>query len=364
MTVYHCTDNFETSSKTYYTTVYDLLRLDARRRNAKYLLYRTTNVKDSDSLDLVGYNFKSHSVANFENKCMLTFSLGTFKVIQPSTTQYVRALHPIVTLAKITSMLREFIEQVDLDLITKDLLIGAFRCDEYVEIGLLHTLHCSGNDGLSLSPFVLHADNYFVSDTNRRHSSSARLPSYQNFSFCAIQYADNEVVVSRIMAIISLVRESPMVMKEERFLLLVMRLQPFKATNTAQVFPFTSLKYKFSRDYGYELDLVELSSFHTPVCVFESPTHDFETMTNISTDTTFYQIPTTRLLNTEPVVSYAQLQAMREECDITPNNTRNVYLTDEELKDILECYQSNTILAKDYVVDYCEGSDSDYSESF
>ena len=104
--------------------------------------------------------------------------------------------------------------------------------------------------------------------------------------------------------------------------------------------------------------------FHTPVCVFESPTHDFETMTNISTDTTFYQIPTTRLLNTEPVVSYAQLQAMREECDVTPNNTRNVYLTDEELKDILECYQSNMTIAKDSVVDYFEGSDSDYSESF
>jgi hypothetical protein len=260
-------------------------------------------------------------------------------------------------------MLREFIEQVDLDLITKDLLIGAFRCDEYVEIGLLNTLHCSGNDGLSLSSFVLHSDNYFVSDTIRCHGSSNRSPPNQNFSFCAIQYADNEIVVVRIMAIISLASILPTAIKEERFLLLVMHLQPFKSTNTAQVFPFTSLKYKFSRDYGYELDFVEMSSFHTPVCVFESPMHVFETMTTISPDTTFYQIPTTRLLSTEPVVSYAQLQAMREECDIT-NNTSAVYLTDEELKEVLECFQGNTTLAKDSAVEYYEGSDSDCSESF
>ena len=155
MTVYHCTDNFESSSKTYSTTAYDLLRLDAHRRNAKYLLYRTTNVNDFDSLDLVGYNFKSHSVANFENKCMLTFSLGTFKVIQPSTTQYVRALHPIVTLTKLTSMLQELIEQIDLDLMTKDLPIRAFKRDKDVELGLLHSLNCSGNDGPSLVSFCL-----------------------------------------------------------------------------------------------------------------------------------------------------------------------------------------------------------------
>ena len=328
------------------------------------MLYRTNRGHDGDSSIPVGYVFKSHSVANFEEKCMLTIALETFKLVKAPTTQYIRALHPIVTLAKLTSMLREFIEQKDLDMMTKDLLNGAFKSDEDVELGLLHSLHCSGNDGLSLGHFVLHADNYFVSDSSRCHGSSARSPSYQNFSFCAIQYADNDIVVARIMAIISLVRVLPTAIKEERFLLLVMRLQPFKANNTAQVFPFTSLKYKFSRDYGYELDLVELSSFHTPVCVFEAPTHTFETMTTISTDTTFYQIPTTRLLSTEPVVSYAQLQAMREESNITSSNISAVYLTDEELKDILECFQGTTALAKDSVVDYFEGSDSDYSESF
>jgi hypothetical protein len=294
---------------------------------------------------------------------MLTFALGTLKLVKPSTNQYIRALHPIVTLAKLTSLLREFIDQIDLDVVTKDLLTRVFKSDKCVELGILHSLHCSGNDGLSLGHFVLHSDNYFVSDTIRCHGSSNRSPPNQNFSFCAIQYADNEIVVARIMAIISLASILPTAIKEERFLLLVMHLQPFKSTNTAQVFPFTSLKYKFSRDYGYKLDLVEMSSFHTPVCVFESPMHVFETMTTISPDTTFYQIPTTRLLSTEPVVSYAQLQAMREECDIT-NNTSAVYLTDEELKEVLECFQGNTTLAKDSAVEYYEGSDSDCSESF
>ena len=294
---------------------------------------------------------------------MLTFALGTLKLVKASTTQYIGALHPIVTLAKLTSLLREFIDQIDLDVMTKDLLSRVFKSDKFVELGILHSLHCSGNDGLSLGHFVLHSDNYFVSDTIRCHGSSNRSPPNQNFSFCAIQYADNEIVVARIMAIISLASILPTAIKEERFLLLVMHLQPFKSTNTAQVFPFTSLKYKFSRDYGYKLDLVEMSSFHTPVCVFESPMHVFETMTTISPDTTFYQIPTTRLLSTEPVVSYAQLQAMREECDIT-NNTSAVYLTDEELKEVLECFQGNTTLAKDSAVEYYEGSDSDCSESF
>ena len=302
-------------------------------------------------------------MANFEDKCMLTLALGTLKLVKASTTQYIRALHPIVTLAKLTSLLREFIDQIDLDVMTKDLLSRVFKSDKFVELGILHSLHCSGNDGLSLGHFVLHSDNYFVSDTIRCHGSSNRSPPNQNFSFCAIQYADNEIVVARIMAIISLVSILPTAIKEERFLLLVMRLQPFKSTNTVPVFPFTSLKYKFSRDYGYKLDLVEMSSFHTPVCVFESPMHVFETMTTISPDTTFYQIPTTRLLSTEPVVSYAQLQAMREECDIT-NNTSAVYLTDEELKEVLECFQGNTTLAKDSAVEYYEGSDSDCSESF
>ena len=302
-------------------------------------------------------------MANFADKCMLTLALGTFKLVKASTTQYIRALHPIVTLAKLTSLLREFIDQIDLDVMTKDLLSRVFKSDKFVELGILHSLHCSGNDGLSLGHFVLHSDNYFVSDTIRCHGSSNRSPPNQNFSFCAIQYADNEIVVARIMAIISLASILPTAIKEERFLLLVMHLQPFKSTNTAQVFPFTSLKYKFSRDYGYKLDLVEMSSFHTPVCVFESPMHVFETMTTISPDTTFYQIPTTRLLSTEPVVSYAQLQAMREECDIT-NNTSAVYLTDEELKEVLECFQGNTTLAKDSAVEYYEGSDSDCSESF
>ena len=300
-------------------------------------------------------------MANFEDKCMLTLALGTLKLVKASTTQYIRALHPIVTLAKLTSLLREFIDQIDLDVMTKDLLSRVFKSDKFVELGILHSLHCSGNDGLSLGHFVLHSDNYFVSDTIRCHGSSNRSPPNQNFSFCAIQYADNKIVVARIMAIICLVSTLPTAIKEKRFLLLVMRLQPFKSTNTAQVFPFTSLKYKFSRDYGYELDLVEMSSFHTPVCVFESPMHVFETMTTISPDTTFYQIPTTRLLSTEPVVSYAQLQAMREECDIT-NNTSAVYLTDEELKEVLECFRGNTTLAKDSAVEYYEGSDSDCSE--
>jgi len=294
---------------------------------------------------------------------MLTFALGTLKLVKPSTNQYIRALHPIVTLAKLTSLLREFIDQIDIDVVTKDLLTRVFKSDKCVELGILHSLHCSGNDGLSLGHFVLHSDNYFVSDTIRCHGSSNRSPPNQNFSFCAIQYADNEIVVARIMAIISLASILPTAIKDERFLLLVMHLQPFKSTNTAQVFPFTSLKYKFSRDYGYKLDLVEMSSFHTPVCVFESPMHVFETMTTISPDTTFYQIPTTRLLSTEPVVSYAQLQAMREECDITYNKSA-VYLTDEELKEVLECYQSNTTLATDSAVEYYEGSDSDCSESF
>ena len=302
-------------------------------------------------------------MANFEDKCMLTLALGTLKLVKASTTQYIRALHPIVTLAKLTSLLREFIDQIDLDVMTKDLLSRVFKSDKFVELGILHSLHCSGNDGLSLGHFVLHSDNYFVSDTIRCHGSSNRSPPNQNFSFCAIQYADNEIVVARIMAIISLASILPTAIKEERFLLLVMHLQPFKSTNTAQVFPFTSLKYKFSRDYGYKLDLVEMSSFHTPVCVFETPMHVFETMTTISPDTTFYQIPTTRLLSTEPVVSYAQLQAMREECDIT-NNTSAVYLTDEELKEVLECFRGNTTLAKDSVIEYYEGSDSDCSESF
>ena len=302
-------------------------------------------------------------MANFEDKCMLTLALGTLKLVKASTTQYIRALHPIVTLAKLTSLLREFIDQIDLDVMTKDLLSRVFKSDKFVELGILHSLHCSGNDGLALCHFVLHSDNYFVSDTIRCHGSSNRSPPNQNFSFCAIQYAHNEIVVARIMAIISLASILPTAIKEERFLLLVMHLQPFKSTNTAQVFPFTSLKYKFSRDYGYKLDLVEMSSFHTPVCVFESPMHVFETMTTISPDTTFYQIPTTRLLSTEPVVSYAQLQAMREECDIT-NNTSAVYLTDEELKEVLECFQGNTTLAKDSAVEYYEGSDSDCSESF
>ena len=288
-------------------------------------------------------------MANFEDKCMLTLALGTLKLVKASTTQYIRALHPIVTLAKLTSLLREFIDQIDLDVMTKDLLSRVFKSDKFVELGILHSLHCSGNDGLSLGHFVLHSDNYFVSDTSRCHGSSNRSPPNQNFSFCAIQYADNEIVVARIMAIISLASILPTAIKEERFLLLVMHLQPFKSTNSAQVFPFTSLKYKFSRDYGYKLDLVEMSSFHTPVCVFESPMHVFETMTTISPDTTFYQIPTTRLLSTEPVVSYAQLQAMREECDIT-NYTSAVYLTDEELKEVLECFQGNTTLAKESAV--------------
>ena len=98
-------------------------------------------------------------MANFEDKCMLTFALGTLKLVKPSTNQYIRALHPIVTLAKLTSLLREFIDQIDLDVVTKDLLTRVFKSDKCVELGILHSLHCSGNDGLSLGHFVLHSDN-------------------------------------------------------------------------------------------------------------------------------------------------------------------------------------------------------------
>ena len=152
--------------------------------------------------------------------------------------------------------------------------------------------------------------------------------------------------------------------KEERFLLLIMRLHPYKAVNSSQVFPFTSLKYNYTRDYGYELDLVELSSFHTPVCVFESPMHSFETIATISTDTIFYQIPTTRLLNTEPVLSYAQFQELRNEAKTQESKTSGVYLNEEELTEILECYQSDTKISNSLREEIFDGSDSDYSDSF
>jgi hypothetical protein len=361
------TENYESSNKTFTHTAYDLLRIDARRRNAQYLLHRVTPNNSLHGLDFAttphGYVFKTHSVANFENKCFLEFKLGNFKLVQPLTHQFIRALHPIVTLVKLTSILREFSEQIDVDQITKALLVNAFSNDKDVTIGLLHTLNCSGNEELSLGPFILHADNYFISDTNRSHSSSTNISSSQHFSFCAIQYSDNELVVCRIMAIISIVRSSIASNNEERFLLLVMRLHPYKPSNTAQVFPYTSLKYNYSREFGYELNLVELASFHTPVCVFESPIHTFETIATISTDTIFYQIPTKRLLDTEPVMSYDQFQEMRAESDNQQHTTTGVYLTEDELKEILDCYQSDIKVSNCLREDIYEGSGSDSDAS-
>lgn len=357
------TENYETSSKTYSNTSYDLLRIDARRRNAKYLLLRANEgktVKSNTTLPRDGYFFKSHSVTNFEDKHRLIFRDGSFRSLKPHTSTYIRALHPIVTLVKLSSMLREFGEQVDVESMTKELLRDAFTC--HADIGLLHSIQCCGNDSLSLAPFILHSDNYFVSDTNRSNSSRKPVSSYQNFSFCAIQYLDNVVVVCRIMSIIALTRPISTTMKEERFLLLILRLHTQKPTNTVQVFPFTSLKYNYNRDHGYELDVVELSSFHTPVCVFESPTHSFETIASISTDTIFYQIPTSRLLNTEPVLSYAQFQKMREEATTNQRKSTGVYLTEDELNEILECYQGDKAISRTSVGDY-EGSDSDCSAS-
>ena len=169
-TLHISSENFETSSKNYSETPYDLLRIDARRRNAKYLIQRANGPQVDQDSTTEGYTFKSHAIINFEQKCMLVYKDGSLKFLQALTTTFPRALHPIVSLVKLTSMLREFSKQPHVDCVTTDLLVNAFTINSEVKIGLLHTLQCCGNVGLCLEPFVLRADNYFVPDINRKHS--------------------------------------------------------------------------------------------------------------------------------------------------------------------------------------------------
>ena len=62
-------------------------------------------------------------------------------------------------------------------------------------------------------------------------------------------------------------------------------------------------------------------------------------------------------------MSYTQFQHMRAE-DKRQHTTAGVFLTEDELKEILDCYQGDTKIANSLREDIYEGSDSDASELF
>ena len=202
---------------------------------------------------------------------------------------------------------------------------------------LLYQLSCSGNDDFSIAPFILYSDNSKLCGSNRKKHKSNR-QSIPTFSFFEAEYKDSIEVV-RIMAIISLRGQfnvSPFDFKEQ-YVVVVAQMKVIEDRGI-----YKELGYNYSHRTGLIVDVVDIECLRLPACVFLHP-DDYKSATErvgaSLNDKKFYQVPGTRLVDTESVLSYDEIVTLRGS---PVRSDIGLYMNFDELNEYLTLSKENT----------------------
>ena len=327
---------FERTSKIYDYSLYEMAKVHSDCLHADLLSKRAVGITNLSIEPTVKFTFSVSKKVGAASGDTLQFQKEKFVYTgegQP------RGLHPLLNMTDLTRHLERYLDESSKDDIGGNVLYYIQHPDANITTTckLLYQLNCSGNDDFSIAPFILYSDNSKLYGSNRKKHKSNR-QSIPTFSFFEAEYKDSIEVV-RIMAIISLRGQfnvSPFDFKEQ-YVVVVAQMKVIEDRGI-----YKELGYNYSHRTGLIVDVVDIECLRLPACVFLHP-DDYKSATErvgaSLNDKKFYQVPGTRLVDTESVLSYDEIVTLRGS---PVRSDIGLYMNFDELNEYLTLSKENT----------------------
>jgi hypothetical protein len=301
---------FEHTTKTYTDNISEMAVYQVRRSHAERMNARAIeSIKDPQQLDCEtklthGFEFYSSSKIGFSSFDSLLFDNNEFSYAPKSKKC---GLHYLLSLKTLKIYLLHYAKHSEDH--SAEALSLLFDVDERYDYDckLLHNINVSSNVDIPLEGFILHANKLRRCNSNQKSSSSTS----PTFSFFEVEYVDqnslqvSSFVVVRLMAIFEInISDSHRRRQGTHQLAIVCKMTAVsKDRNCVMPEPFVKLRYGMNSFNELDIDIVEFTSLHMPACVFECSSNATNESTTNFQNSVFYQIPSSRIVTTEPVGS-------------------------------------------------------------
>ena len=327
---------FERTSKIYDYSLYEMAKVHSDCLHADLLSKRAVGITNLSIEPTVKFTFSVSKKVGTASGDTVQFQKEKFVYTgegQP------RGLHPLLNMTDLTRHLERYLDESSNDDIGGNVLYYIQHPDANITTTckLLYQLSCSGNDDFPIVPFILYSDNSICmvqtgKNINRIDNLSQRLVFFE------AEYKDSIEVV-RIMAIISLRGQfnvSPFDFKEQ-YVVVVAQMKVIEDRGI-----YKELGYNYSHRTGLIVDVVDIECLRLPACVFLHP-DDYKSATErvgaSLNDKKFYQVPGTRLVDTESVLSYDEIVTLRGS---PVRSDIGLYMNFDELNEYLTSSKENT----------------------
>jgi hypothetical protein len=346
---------FEHTTKTYTDNISEMAVYQVRRSHAERMNARAIeSIKDPQQLDCEtklthGFEFYSSSKIGFSSFDLLLFDNNEFSYAPKSKKC---GLHYLLSLKTLKIYLLHYAKHSEDH--SAEALSLLFDVDERYDYDckLLHNINVSSNVDIPLEGFILHANKLRRCNSNQKSSSSTS----PTFSFFEVEYVDqnslqvSSFVVVRLMAIFEInISDSHRRRQGTHQLAIVCKMTAVsKDRNCVMPEPFVKLRYGMNSFNELDIDIVEFTSLHMPACVFECSSNATNESTTNFQNSVFYQIPSSRIVTTEPVGSLEDILQSSDPMILNVGELNSELVSYQSVEPVVEVEQeSDNIEEKD-----------------
>ena len=296
---------FQHTSKNFVNNISEMAVYQARRLHVERMNARALSSVDAPEPDILPtrFIFYASDKPGFATYDLLIFSSQKLTHAQKSNRL---GLHPILSMHNLQHYLTHY-SKTHKTTIPAKALTRLFDDDSRYryECKLLHNINVSQNNSIPLAGFILHANKKLKRGSKEVDDQS----THSVFSFFEVQYANDSeaglcVVVVRLMAIFSLkIISKKTGISGIHLLAVVCKMEEIPRSSACVISdPVVRLKYGIV-DRCLDIDVVDFHSLHMPACVFSRLKNPYPESSRNFADCIFYQIPSSRIVETAPVGS-------------------------------------------------------------